>query len=134
IIVGPGSIVDVSGVTAFSLNGANGQLLGGSGVVTGNVAAASGVQISPGNSAGTLSFTNALSMTGGVTNRFDLANVTTEGSGVNDEIVVAGNLTLSGLNTILVTPTAVDLANGRYKLIRYGGALTGGAANLTVAF
>ena len=136
IAVGSGAYFDVSSVNGgFALNGAIGQTLSGSGVVTGSVVAATGVRLSPGASAGTLSFSNNLTLNGGVTNIFELASTATEGSGVNDEIIVQGNLNLSGQNPIAITPTSGTLAaSGRYILFRYGGTLNGSAANLPVIF
>jgi autotransporter-associated beta strand protein len=137
IIVTNGATFDVSQVSGgFVLNA--GQILGGSGVVAGNVACASGSIVSPdgnpGLSIGTLSFSSSLAMNGGATCLFDLSNVAVEGGGTNDEILVAGNLSLSGTNTISINPIAGLLASGRYTLMRYAGALTGGATNLVVVF
>jgi fibronectin-binding autotransporter adhesin len=133
ITVTNGATFDVSQVGGgFVLN--NGQTLGGSGVVTGGVTCASGSTVTPGNSIGTLTFSNNLALNGGATCQFDLSNVAVEGGGTNDEIVVAGNLNLSGTNTISVNPLVGVLAGGRYPLIRYTGAHTGGATNLVVVF
>jgi autotransporter-associated beta strand protein len=133
ITVTNGATFDVSQVGGgFVLN--SGQTLGGSGVVTGSVTCANGSSVSPGNSVGTLTFSNNLALNGGATCQFDLSNMAVEGGGTNDEIMVAGNLSLSGTNTISVNPLVGVLAGGRYPLIRYNGARTGGATNLVVVF
>ena len=132
IILGNGAVFDASQVGGFTLN--SGQTLGGSGAAAGNISTVPGAFISPGMGIGTLIFSNNLSLNGSVTNLFDLVNNTTPGSGTNDLIVIAGNLNLSGTNTILINPTVGSLANGRYKLIQYVGARTGGATNFIVAF
>ncbi len=49
---------------------------------------------------------NNLTLNGNGTLRFDLANVTTEGGGVNDLVTVGGNLSLGGISTIAINPIA----------------------------
>ena len=133
IFVTNGAVLDVSQAGGgFVLN--TGQTLTGNGVVTGAVTCASGSTISPGNGVGTLSFSNSLALPGNATCQFDLVNATTEGGGTNDEMLVAGNLNLSGTNIVSVNPLVGVLASGRYTVIRYAGALTGGATNFTVVF
>jgi autotransporter-associated beta strand protein len=132
ILLGNGAVFDASLVGGFTLGAS--QMLGGSGAVVGNLTTTPGAQLSPGNGIGTLVFSNRLSLAGGVTNFFDLVNDTTAGGGTNDLIVVAGDLNVSGTNTILITPTVGSLANGRYKLIQYSGTRAGGATNFVVAF
>lgn len=125
ITVMPGAVFDVSQLTQpFGLT-AN-QTLAGSGVVTGNVALVAGT-LSPGLSVGTLSFANNLSMGGSltVTNTFEVT-----APGVNDMIVVAGDLALDGTVVVRVVPTGSVIPNGTYPLIRWGGNLSGDVANL----
>ncbi|HWI56957.1 MAG TPA: autotransporter-associated beta strand repeat-containing protein, partial [Bacillota bacterium] len=102
------------------------QTITGTGTVNGNLALASGAKGYPGTTttAGTLTVNGSLSLNGS-TLAFDLANVTTEDMGVNDEIVVTGNLNLSGTTTITVNLYKGPLATGAYKLLRYAGAKTG---------
>ncbi len=137
ITVATNAVFDVSAVSGgLVLNGAVHQALVGAGTVNGSIIAASNTVLNPGGTgiAGTLTVSGNLTLNDAVTNLFDISNVTTEGSGVNDEIVVNGALNLSGTNTFLLTPTAGSLASGRYKMIKYSGALSGGATNFTVAF
>ncbi len=125
--------LDVSTISGgFSLG--SGKLLGGSGTVTGAVTIASSGFLRPGGSgtAGTLSLSNSLTLSGTATNLFDLASVNTEGAGVNDEILVASNVSLSGNNFIVINMLGGSLANGTYKLFKYGGTLTGDTNNLTL--
>jgi autotransporter-associated beta strand protein len=128
IFVNTNAIFDVSGNGSFNLN--PGQTLSGYGVVTGSVTAASCL-ISPGVNgvAGTLTFTNSLTLNGGVTNEFDLA--TTPGTG-NDLMVVGGVLNLSGTNTIQVNLLGSTLSAGTYPLIQFGLPGGGGATNFQV--
>lgn len=123
IMVNAGGVFDVSGVP-FLLQSS--QTLGGSGSVQGNVGTTAGATITPGASAvaGTLTFNNNLSVDG-ATLVFDLANVSTEGGGINDEIIVAGNLTLSGNNVIFLNYLTGSLPAGTYKIIKYSGTKTG---------
>lgn len=75
--------------------GSNGTL-GGSGTVAGPVSCVG--TIASGQSAGTLTFEGGLDLSGGGTNVWELADLTTAGAGVNfDQIVLAaGNLALGG--------------------------------------
>jgi fibronectin-binding autotransporter adhesin len=121
---------DVSGLTTpFGLS-AN-RTLGGNGVVTGSVATVNGT-IAPGTaSIGTLSFSNSLSMDGSslqTTNLFKL------GSGVNDQLVVAGDLTLSGTIALRVVPTGAIIPNGSYVLYKWAGTLTGDTNNFAIEY
>ena len=132
-IVASGATLDVSTISGgFSLGA--GKLLGGSGTVTGAVTIASSGFLRPGGAgtAGTLSISNSLTLSGTATNLFDLAAVNTEGAGVNDEVLVAGNVSLSENNFIIINLLGGSLANGTYKLFKYGGTLTGGTNNLTL--
>ena len=133
-----GGVFDVSGLSSTFTFGSGGTLAG-SGIVTGSVVAASGSAIVPGavSSAGTLSFTNDLTLYGqSIT--FDLRNDLTEGSGTNDEIIVAGNLNLNGGEQIYLNYLDGQLAAGSYVLLRYGlsksGSFSLGAAypNVTI--
>lgn len=101
--------------------------------VDGNMAASSGSMVIPGTqgTAGTISISNALTLNG-QTLQFDLRNNTTEGMGTNDEIIVGGNLTLNGGETIALNYMDGQLAAGTYKLIKFGGNLTGSFALATV--
>ena len=125
ITVTGGGIFDVSATTAVWSPGAA-QTLAGVGVVTGDVAAVSGT-LSPGAGVGTLSFANNLTLTEGVACNFDLTS-----PGVNDTIVVAGDLTLNSLGTgvlIRVSPTGAVIADGSYRLFKWGGTLPAGDTN-----
>jgi len=122
--------LDVSAVSGgFTLN--SGQTLIGKGGVNGPFTAASGAAISPGTvgTAGTLSFTNGLTLNGQMI-QFDLTTNTVEGGGTNDEIVV-DSLTLSGGETILLNYLNGSLAAGTYKLIHFTSSLNGTFALVT---
>ena len=101
------------------------QTLTGNGTVIGNVTTAAGAQITPGASIGALNITGNLTMSGGVSNRFEMSSST------NDIIKVTGNLNLSGVNAIDVTLLS-SLPAGSYTLISYTGTLSGNAANLVL--
>ncbi|QXQ05438.1 autotransporter-associated beta strand repeat-containing protein [Sphingosinicellaceae bacterium] len=81
----------------------------------------SGGTLAPGNSAGTISFAN-LTLDSGSLLDFELAAPGTTGSGVNDFIIVNGNLSLGA------TFNFTDLGGfgaGTYHLINYTGILSG---------
>jgi autotransporter-associated beta strand protein len=133
IFVTNAALLDVSQIAGgLVLN--NAQTLTGNGAVTGSVMCASGAMLSPGAGIGTLSFSNNLALAGNATCLFDLVNLAAEGGGTNDEILVAGDLNLAGTNSLSINPVVGTLASGRYTLLRYGGALNGGATNFTVVF
>ena len=129
ILNGAASIFDVSAISGFGLPG--GQTLSGIGAVAGNLSAANNL-ISPATNGvvGTLTFSNNLALNGGNTIVFDLA--TTPASG-NDQMVVAGALNLSGVNTLQINPLSGTLESGTYKLIQFGSLGSGGAANFQLA-
>jgi len=77
----------------------------------------------------TLGLGSNATLSGG-TLRFDLGNPTGTGS---DLVKVAGNLSLSGTNSLVINATQGTLPAGRYTLFNYTGSLTGGAANLAIA-
>jgi autotransporter-associated beta strand protein len=106
--------------------------LSGSGVVTGAVTLASG-SVNPGSlgGAGTLTITNGdFTVTGG-TLTFDLSNDAT--NGVNDLLVVNGNLDLNSPATISINKLNGNLGGGNYRLVKFSGALAGSLANLTLS-
>lgn len=124
------SILDLSGLNNLSLT--NGQSLAGYGAVTGNVTAAD-CQIVPGSAGagGTLTIHGNLTLGGNATNRFDL-QFDPNAAG-NDEIVVAGTLNLSGLNSLQINPLNGTLSAGTYHLITCGSVGSGTAANFQIA-
>ena len=129
IVVGSGATFDVT-AAGLTLNGAAAQVLGGSGSINGAVTAVSGSTLNPGAPIGTLSFPANLSLTGGVTNVFDLSSDPTGVSNPNDLISVSGILSLSGLNLVKINPYLLVLGQGEYPLIQYGMLGSGGLANL----
>ena len=134
IQVGPAGTFDGSLVTGGFAVRAN-QNLTGFGVVTGAVTVPVNAAIAPGTvgAAGTLSFSNALTLTNG-TLRFDLANSTTAGGGVNDLIAMSGPLTLGGTNLVQLNLLAGAMAEGDYTLITgITSVPSGGVANIQLA-
>lgn len=136
----------LNSAASFTLTGSNAKLddsslssplalggtLSGSGLVTGSVNAQNGSIIIPGanGTAGTLSVSNALTLNG-QTIQIDLSTNVVEGGGTNDEILVGGNLVLNGGEKILLNYLNGSLAAGTYKIIKYGGTLTGTFSLLT---
>src|SRR5206468_12280198 len=104
----------------------------GIGSVSGNLTAPAGTAIQPaGNGvAGTLTFANSLTENG-IINNFDLSDDPTGTIKTNDLIVVGGDLTLTGLNTIQVNALNGSVPPGSvYPVIKYGGNLFGPPGNL----
>ena len=120
-------------VGGFFLSGS--QTLSGSGAVVGDTTVTGGGHVVVGGqlTAGTLTFSNNLSLNDGSTLHFDLANAMTPGDGINDLLVVNGDLTLSPtVNCDFAFLNDTPASPGAYTLIRYTGSLIGGAANLVV--
>jgi autotransporter-associated beta strand protein len=118
-------------VSATGLTMAFGQTLAGNGTIAGAVNDGGGsTVINPGvGGAGTLTFAGNLSLTGGSTINFDLTPTPTTGSGVNDLIVVGGQLNISGATTFnLVGSTGSGVT---YTLIQYN-SFSGDLANVTI--
>lgn len=103
------------------------------GGIYGNIMNGAGSTLSPGvNGPGTLSLYNDLTLSD-ATFAVDLGTDPFQfGNGVNDYVSVGGNLTLSGMNTIHISPVGPLSSAGPYTVLTYGGALTGGAANLQI--
>ena len=122
ISVASGATYDVSAVS-YTLGGS--QTLSGSGTVTGAVATAGiGSIIVPGGAGavGSLTFKNDLDLSGGASPAFDLS--TSQSSG-NDQIVVAGNLTLNGSDSIHVNALggSANLDTADYVLFSVAGSV-----------
>jgi autotransporter-associated beta strand protein len=109
--------------------------LGGVGVVGGAVSLQPGSGVSPGagtNAPGTLTISNAVTMNGTL-NDFDLSDDAAGTSKTNDLLLVAGNLTLTGTNTLVIHKLNATLPAGIYPMIQYTGTLSGGLSNLVVS-
>lgn len=107
--------------------------------VTGSIALNTGSSLEVGTSArnGGVNPLCTLTLNGDLTSagstiHMDLGGNTTPGGGVSDLVSITGNLSLTGVTTINVTPVA-SLANGSYTLMQYSGILTGNASNLALS-
>jgi len=131
ITVHSGGTFDVSGLTTAFGPTAN-QTLGGNGVITGDVAVVNG-QIAPGTSSatGTLSCSNNVSIDG---NSFLTTNLFKITTGANDQLFVAGDLTLSGTIALRLVSVGPVIPNGSYVLYRWGGTLTGDTNNFAIEY
>ncbi|WP_425395565.1 beta strand repeat-containing protein [Aeoliella sp.] len=160
IEVHSGAVFDTSAFTTYNLqvtqdpdgiefNGDEiGQTLAGTGTIdtgAGTLGMFEDSVVEPGtNNVGTLTVDGTLSISSTQANpnggmNFDLANVTTTGSGVNDLLDVDGALTLNasggGQHNLRVTPVSGSLASGPYTIITANsrtGSATGG--NFDVSF
>ncbi|HOC57374.1 MAG TPA: Ig-like domain repeat protein [Verrucomicrobiota bacterium] len=126
IAVGGGATLDVATVMGgFSLGATVAQTLKGSGTVSGNVAAKALARLEPGDSPGTLTFLNDLTLAAGVTNYFELTNSLAIGGGTNDLMIIEGDLALNDNVIAIAVLGAEPLGAGSYRLINYAGAKTG---------
>ncbi|HOF18509.1 MAG TPA: autotransporter-associated beta strand repeat-containing protein, partial [Phycisphaerae bacterium] len=121
----------VDGSLADSAVSVNGGVLGGSGVVNGSVVVASGANLAPGNSPGSLELGSALNLQSGSTLVIELGGTTFTLNGTEqyDRVKVTGATTLAGaLNVSLIdafTPNAGDL----FGIVDATGGLTGTFGN-----
>lgn len=132
-IVSNGTLLVNGSLLQSTVTVRSGATLGGSGRLGAAPALNLGATLAPGGvgSPGLLTVSNALTLAGGVTNRFDLSDDPSGLSKTNDRIQVVGTLNLSGANRIVVSLMNGPLANGVYTLITYSN-LSGSLANLTL--
>jgi autotransporter-associated beta strand protein len=124
-----GSWFDAS-ATAGGFTNPVGKIFTGAGTVLGDFTARG--NLTPGvGGIGTMTFSNNLALSAATLN-FELGSTGGIGGGTNDLLDAAGDLALSGTSPVNVFSTAGSFAPS-YTLIRYGGALTGGAANFSLA-
>jgi autotransporter-associated beta strand protein len=122
INVASGAILDASGRSDGKLTLASGQILSGRGNLNGAVIVGSGATLAPGNSIGTLTFNNNLTLNGGSTTFMGLNKTLL----TNAVAQVAGTLTYGG--TLALTNLSGTLTNGdSFKLFNaaiYNGVFT----------
>lgn len=135
-IVSNGTLLVHGELSASAVTVRSSGTVGGNGRLGNSLTAVSGATITPGNgvaSPGTLTITNGLTLSSGVTNRFDLSDDPTGTNKVNDVIRVIGNLNLSGVNVLKFSLLDGLPGNGVYTLITYSGALNGSLANFSLS-
>ncbi len=134
--VSNGTLLVHGELTASAVTVRSSGTVGGNGALGNSLTAVSGSTIAPGNgiaAPGTLTITNTLTLSGGVTNRFDLSDDPTGTIKTNDVINVIGNLNLSGVNVLKFTLLDGLPGNGVYTLITYSGTLSGSLANFSLS-
>jgi autotransporter-associated beta strand protein len=104
IHVGPDAVLDVSGRSGGGMTLGSGKALRGQGAVNGDFTIGSGARLLPGDSIGTLTFSNALVLAAGSTNVFEIMAAPLAG----DQVRVLGSLTCGG--TLVVT----DISAGSF--------------------
>jgi len=125
------AIIDLSSTPGLMLG--SGQTLAGIGSIYGNVTNSTGSTLSAGVSGpGTLTLASGNLTLAGATNAVDLGSDPTQiGNGINDLVSVAGTLTLTGVNTIRISPVGPLSAASPYTIITSSG-INGGLANVQV--
>lgn len=117
-----GALNASSAVTATT-----GGLLGGTGTVNGSVTVTNGGGIAPGNSIGTLTVNNAVTMYGGTTSYFEVNKT----NSTKDVLVVNGNITYNGTLVVSNLAPASALAVGdTFQLFQVSGTKTGTFTNI----
>jgi len=141
-LVNPDATLDVSAMPNGLIVG-NGQTLEGVannfvladvGEINGNVIMTTGSTLSPNESApGELSISGNLALTNVAVNIELGSDPTQIGNGVSSFITVGNNLSLGGVNTLVITPTGPLSTAQPYTILNYNSALSGGAGNITVS-
>ncbi|WP_160164445.1 beta strand repeat-containing protein [Pedosphaera parvula] len=131
-LAGPGTVV-ISGANTYTgPTTVTGGTLAGTGSIQGSVTAGPGSILAPGSSSapGTLTLGNSLTLNG-ATNVIKLsADPFTVGNGVNDLLLINGDVALQNISTIKVVPLAPLSSASPYTIAQYSGAaLTSAAAS-----
>jgi fibronectin-binding autotransporter adhesin len=116
ISVGSGAVFDVSAATAYAVGSS--QVITGGGNINGNFSLAAGT-INPGTvgTAGTLTFNNNLTLSGGILS-LDLSSAgNTTGGGVNDLISVGGALNLNSPTQLAVSFSGTPAVGTVYTIL-----------------
>jgi fibronectin-binding autotransporter adhesin len=106
---------------------ASGATLGGRGTIGGPVTIQNGGILAPGDSPGTLTL-GTLTLNSGSISNYELGTPNMAGGGVNDLVIVNGNLNLAGTLNIV---NAGGFGSGVYRLFNYTGSLTNNGLTLT---
>ncbi|MGY0798534.1 autotransporter-associated beta strand repeat-containing protein [Lysobacter sp. A286] len=104
-----------------------GTTLGGAGIIGGDVAIASGASINPGLAGatpGVLTINGDLSLASGAMLNYDFGESDVVGGAFNDLIDVGGDLVLGGTLDV-ATSAGGSFGPGIYRVLNYGGALSG---------
>ncbi|AEG50605.1 outer membrane autotransporter barrel domain protein [Sphingobium chlorophenolicum L-1] len=102
---------------------AAGAVLGGHGIIGGDVAVADGGRLAPGNSPGTLTINGNLALNSGSLLAFEFGQANVAGGALNDLVNVGGDLTLDGTIDVAVSAGG-SFGGGVYRVFNYGGVLT----------
>ena len=105
---------------------ASGATLGGAGTIGGPVTIQNGGTLAPGDAPGTLT-TGTLTLSSGSILDYQLGTPNVVGGGVNDLVIINGNLTLAGT---LNVSNAGGFGSGLYRLFNYTGSLTNNGLTL----
>jgi autotransporter-associated beta strand protein len=135
-LVSNGTLLVHGALKQSAVTASAGSTVGGSGSLGNGLTLVSGATVTPGNgigAPGTLTVTNTLTESGGVTNRFDLSDDPTGLVKTNDVIRIIGDLTVSGNNLIKISLLDGLPGNGVYTLFTYTGNFNGSLANFTIA-
>lgn len=119
-----GQQVALAGLALGALTAGDGGVLSGGGALADGLTVSAGGLVAPGTrlAPGTLTASNHVVFNGGKA-RFKLGATTTPGGGVNDLLIVDGDLSFTAPTVIEIDPTAT-LA-GTYTVIQYSGTLDG---------
>ena len=113
----------LNGTIGSGITGESFTTVAGSGTANGLVDVSGALLPGDANVAGTFT-ASGLTLESGATLTMDLAPTTIVGGGINDLIVVNGDLTVNG-NNININPLTGTLASGTYRLFNYTGNLNG---------
>ena len=121
VMLSEGALLDVSSHAGGNVTLASGQTLSGNGNVRGNLIFASGAKLSPGNSVGTLTFSNALTLAAGSSTQLEIS----KGPLANDALTVLGTFTYGG--NLVVTNVSGNALAGGDSFVLWNAATHSGA-------
>ncbi len=127
MIISAAALLDVSARTGGGLTLGSGKKLGGNGAVNGNFFVASGAKLEPGNSIGTLTFSNNLTLSPGSITTMEIISAPR----ANDSLNVAGTFSRGGALVVTNMGGVSPAAGDSFPLFN-AQALTGSFSSLVL--
>lgn len=112
IVIAADALLDVSGHTGGGMTLANGQQLSGNGAVKGDLILGNGATLAPGNSPGTLAFSNSLTLTSGSTCIMGINH----SPAASDRLAVSAHLTYGGTLALVNLSTNALVSGDSFTL------------------
>lgn len=118
LVLGASTTLDVTAAVGFTVG--SGKSVVGTGTIAGDIAFASGATLSPGNSPGTLTFNDDLSLAAGSFTVMEIANLAEM-----DRLLIAGDFSANGTIQINLIDGYSPAWGATFDLVDVSGATTG---------